>query len=55
MDLFSLVERQKEIDNADREKRIEKSEKVSRTFEWLHTQVGDYDVSDSPINTNNQG
>ncbi|CAG2248371.1 unnamed protein product [Mytilus edulis] len=48
-------ERQKEIDNADREKRIEKSEKVSRTFEWLHTQVGDYDVSDSPINTNNQG
>jgi hypothetical protein len=48
-----FVERQREIDHAEREKRIEKSEKVSRTFEWLHTQVGDYDISDSNININN--
>ena len=28
----------------------ENHQRVSRTFEWVHTQVGNYDTSDSRIN-----
>ncbi|XP_052797623.1 leucine-rich repeat and IQ domain-containing protein 1-like [Mya arenaria] len=42
--------RQDEIVRQDREKRVEFHTRASRTFEWLHTQVGDHPTNDSVIN-----
>ena len=37
------------FEHKELEKRIEAGTKKDRTFEWLHTQVGEYDVSSSRI------
>ncbi|XP_060068248.1 leucine-rich repeat and IQ domain-containing protein 1-like [Ylistrum balloti] len=42
--------RQQEIERKDLDKRVENHNRTKRTFEWIHTQVGDYEVSDSRIN-----
>ncbi|XP_072047087.1 uncharacterized protein [Amphiura filiformis] len=42
--------REEEIEHAYQEKKEEDHEKKSRTFEWVHNQVGDLEVSDSRIN-----
>ncbi|KAL4225103.1 Leucine-rich repeat and IQ domain-containing protein 1 [Mactra antiquata] len=42
--------RQEEIVRQEREKHEEYQVKASRTFEWLHSQVGDHVVTDSVIN-----
>ncbi|XP_050408807.1 leucine-rich repeat and IQ domain-containing protein 1 [Patella vulgata] len=37
--------REEEILRQDRDKRIDISNRANRTYEWLHTQVGDHDLS----------
>jgi len=32
------------------EKRVEVSNRKNRTFEWIHTQVGEFETTDSRIN-----
>ncbi|KAK3101861.1 hypothetical protein FSP39_006854 [Pinctada imbricata] len=45
--------RQEEIERKDLEKRVMHNFKNNRTYEWIHTQVGDYEVSDSAITHKN--
>ncbi|XP_076450301.1 uncharacterized protein LOC143286571 isoform X2 [Babylonia areolata] len=42
--------REEEAMQRDYEKQLEYKTKAGRTFEWLHTQVGQYEVSSSRIN-----
>lgn len=50
MILFQFSARQEEIVRQEREKHQEYQVKASRTFEWLHSQVGDHVITDSVIN-----
>ncbi|XP_012942132.1 leucine-rich repeat and IQ domain-containing protein 1 [Aplysia californica] len=42
--------REEEVQRQELERRVEEHARVNRTFEWLHTQVGDHPVSSSRIN-----
>ncbi|KAL8606223.1 hypothetical protein ACOMHN_043441 [Nucella lapillus] len=42
--------REEEAQQRDMERQLEYRTKAGRTFEWLHTQVGDHNVSSSRIN-----
>nr|KAG5699220.1 hypothetical protein BaRGS_012741 [Batillaria attramentaria] len=42
--------REEEAQQKEMEKQMEMRTKAGRTFEWIHTQVGDYDLSSSRIN-----
>ncbi|XP_069132519.1 leucine-rich repeat and IQ domain-containing protein 1-like [Argopecten irradians] len=41
--------RQQEIERKELDKKVENHNRTKRTFEWIHTQVGEYDVTDSRI------
>ena len=45
-----MAAREEEAQQRELEKHQEYRTRAGRTFEWLHTQVGDYNVSSSRIN-----